>query len=54
MAQNGREKIKFDRRYTGFNPNEFIGPATLNLDTIVKPTLESYDGYYRDISKPVQ
>ena len=54
MAQNGQEKVNFDRRYIGFNPNKYTGPTTLNLDTIVKPTLESYDGYYRDIKKPVQ
>ena len=54
MAQEGQQKIKFDRRYTGYNPNRYAGPTTLVLDTIVKPTLESYDDYYRDISKPVQ
>ena len=54
MAQDGQAKIKFDRRYIGFNPNKYTGPTTLNLDTIVKPTLESYDGIIRDISKQVQ
>jgi len=54
MAQDGQVKVNFDRRYVGFNPNAVTGPATLILDTIVKPTLESYDGYYRDIKKPVQ
>ena len=54
MARDGQEKVKFDRRYIGFNPNGYTGPTTLNLDTIVKPTLDSYDGYYRDIKKPVQ
>ena len=54
MAQESQAKVNFDRRYIGFNPNKYTGPTTLNLDTIVKPSLESYDGIIRDISKQVQ
>ena len=36
MAQDGKPKAAFDRKYMGWNPNKYQGPATLILDTVVK------------------
>ena len=47
-------KIKFNRKYYEYNPSVYQGPSTEILDTIVKPTLESYDGIIRDIKDGVQ
>ena len=38
MAQTkGPEKVKFTRKYMGYNPNIYIGPDTEILDTVLKP-----------------
>lgn len=37
MAVEGQKKVKFDRRYMGYNPNRILGPAVNILDTVVKP-----------------
>ena len=37
MAVEGRKKLKFDRKYMGYNPNRIKGPVVNILDTVVKP-----------------
>lgn len=37
MAVSGQKKVKFNRTYTGYNPNIYLGPAVNVLDTIVVP-----------------
>ena len=34
---NGTPKYKFNRIYMAYNPNNYAGPPTQILDTIVKP-----------------
>ncbi len=37
MASEGTKKLKFKRKYMGYNPNRIKGPAVNILDTVVKP-----------------
>ncbi len=37
MAAEGTKKLKFDRKYMGYNPNRIQGPTVNILDTVVKP-----------------
>ena len=33
----GPEKVKFTRKYMGYNPSVYAGPNTQILDTVLKP-----------------
>ena len=37
MASEGTKKLKFDRKYMGYNPQRMKGPTVNILDTVVKP-----------------
>ena len=34
---NGTSKVKFNRKYLAYNPNNYTGPPTEVLDTVLKP-----------------
>ena len=54
MDQPQTRKTRFNRTYYEYNSSPFQGPSTEIVDTVVKPTLESYDDIIRDIEDGVQ
>ena len=55
MAVEGGKKVRFNRTYTGYNPNPWVGPTCNVLDTIVIPVdvVSEDDGTVRNSEEQV-